>query len=409
MKKFIGIFPPKRCQICKKHLATRKCFKIKKKICFHCCNQIRIKMECPENCKFACKQSSKKEQLILNNYSESIAEQQELTNLHLKKWINTQNPLFNNLTPYETVKTEEGKNKITVFLEQYESKLKSTLNYNYIRKQLSIPIKKIHLNQEDVAEKFLKLIINFDYEDTINLLFHCELYRNEEYKINYLKRNIQNKAIKAIKEFDLIRSAMNKEKDQAIVEFEINGKYPLSILLKKINNQWKIEKKVFAKSEFFLSENEFIQRVAFEYAKQNFKNAYSDLIKNLKIFPDSPDLHYYFGIYYSSKGKVEKAKEFFFNAMELDTDFIEAKYNYGFLFQAEGNMEKAQIIYEQILEQKEDIKTLNNLAVIYENNNSLNEAKILLKKALKLDPNFKLAQKNLHRISKLTTHSIEKK
>lgn len=365
-------------------------------------------MECPQECKFACKQNSKKEKLILNNYSESIAEQQELMNLHLKNWIKIQNPLFDNLTPDETAKTEEGKNKINAFLEKYESKLKSTLNYNYVREQLSIPFKKIHLNHEEVAENFLNLVINFDYEDTINLHLNSELYKDEEYKINFLKRNLQNKAFKSIKQFDLIRTAMSKEKDQAIVEFEINGKYPLSILLKKINNQWKINKKVFAKSEVVLSENEFIQRVAFDYAKQNFKNAYSDLNKNLKIFPDSPDLHYYFGIYYSSKAKVEKAKQFFFNAMELDPEFVEAKYNYGFLFQAEGNMEKAQIIYEQILEQKEDIKTLNNLAVIYEHNNSLEEAKILLKKALKLDPNFELAQKNFQRISKLTTHSNEK-
>ncbi|MBC8526903.1 MAG: tetratricopeptide repeat protein [Candidatus Cloacimonetes bacterium] len=402
MKKFIGIFPPKRCQVCKKHLSTRKCLKIKRDICFHCCNQIRIKMECPSNCKYTLKQTSRKHELILNNYSESVAEQQELMNLHLKNWIKTQNPLFNNMTPDEIAKTEEGKNKINAFLDKHESKLKSTLNYNYVRKQLSIPIKKIHLNYEEVAEKFLNLVINFDYEDTINLHLNSELYKNEEFKINYLKRNLQNKAFKSIKGFDLIRTAMSKEKDQSIVEFEINGKYPLSILLKKINNQWKINKKVFAKSEVVLSENEFIQRVAFEYAKQNFKNAYSDLNKNLKIFPDSPDLHYYFAIYYSSKGKVEKAKQFFFNAMELDPEFVEAKYNYAFLFQAEGNMEKAQIIYEQILEQKEDIKTLNNLAVIYEHNNSLEEAKILLKKALKLNPNFELAKKNLERINLAT-------
>jgi len=361
-------------------------------------------MECPAECKFALRQSSKKHELILNNYSESIAEQQELVNLHLKKWIQTQNPSFNNMTPIEFAKTDDGKKRLNEFLEKYESKLKSTLNYNYVREQISIPIKKkTTFNHEEMAEKFLNLVINYDYEETTQFLVNSKLYNSEELKTNYLKRNFQNKAFKAIREFDLIRSALSKEQDQAIVEFEINSKYPLSIVLKKINNQWKVDKKVFGESGVVLSENEFIQRVAYKYARKNFDGAYSELKKNLKIFPDSPDLHYYFGIYYSTKGEVEKAKQHFFNAMELDPEFVEAKYNYAFLFQSEGNMEKAQPIYEQILEQKEDVKTLNNLAVIYEHNNSLEEAKILLKRALKLNPTFDLAQKNLERISGLLT------
>ena len=360
-------------------------------------------MECPSECKFTIKQSSRKEQLILNNYSESIAEQQELTNLHLKKWIQTQNLLFKNMSPLEFSKTENGKDKINQFLEKYESKLKSMLNYNYVREKLAIPIKKkSQLNHEDISEKFLNLVVNYDYEETISLLTNQEIYKNDKFQKNYIKRNLQIKAFKTIKEFELIRSALSKEQDQAIVEFEINSKYPLSIVLKKLNNQWKVWKKVFGESEIMLSENEFIQRVAYKYAKQNFDGAYPELKKNLKIFPDSPDLHYYFGIYYSTKGKIDEAKQHFFNAMELDPEFVEAKYNYAFIFQSEGKMEMAKKIYEQILEQKEEVKTLNNLAVIYEQEKSLEEAKVLLKKALELNPNFELAKKNLERINLAT-------
>jgi len=361
-------------------------------------------MVCPTECKFALRQSSKKHELILNNYSESIAEQQELMNLHIRKWIHTKNPLFNNMSPVKLARTKNGKSQINEFLEKYESKLKSTLTYNYVREKLSIPIeKKTTLNHEEMAEKFLNLVINYDYEESTQLLINSKIYNSEELKTNYLKRNFQNKAFKAIKVFDLIRSALSKEQDQAMVEFEINGKYPLSIVLKKINIQWKVDKKVFGESGVVLSENESIQRVVYKYASKNFDGAYSDLKQNLKIFPDSPDLHYYLGIYYSTKGKIKEAKQYFFNAMELDPEFVEAKYNYAFLFQSEGDMEKAQPIYEQILQQKEDVKTLNNLAVIYEHNNSLEEAKILLKRALKLNPTFDLAQKNLERISGLLT------
>lgn len=400
MKTYIGIFQPKRCQMCKKHKATRTCPKTHKQICFHCCNEIRNKMECPKDCKYALKSAQDENSLQLNNYSESITEQQELLDLHLMRWIKTENPLFENNTPKSYAKTETGKKKIDSFLKQHEQALKGALSYNYVREQLGIPHQeKVHQTHEDVANRFMKLVINYDHEDTLAMLVHHEMYKNEDFRKNYLKRNLANKAFKAIREFDLIRSALSKEQDQAIAEFEINGKYALSLILKKRNSNWYIKEKVFGESGMVLSESEFIQRIAYKYAQQHFDKAYNDLKKYLQVFPDSADLHYYFGIYYSTKGKIEKAKEHFFNAMELDPEFIEAKYNYAFLFQAEGNIQKCRELYEEILEHKEEKKTLNNLAVIYENDGQLEQALVLLKRALELDPDFELAQKNVERIN----------
>ena len=400
MKTYFGIFQPKRCQICNKHKATRKCSKTQRHICFHCCNEIRIKLECPKDCKFVLKSTQDKNSLQLNNYSESISEQQELLDLHLKKWLKTENPIFENKTPKSYAETDAGKGKINSFLKKHEQALKGALSYNYVREQLGIPLKeKAQKTHEDVANRFMELVINYDHEKTLPLLVHREVYKNEYFKQNYLKRNLSIKAFKAIKEFDLIRSALSKEQDQAIVEFEINGKYPLSLVMQKLNGQWFIKEKVFGESGMVLSESEFVQRIAYNYAQQHFDKAYNDLKKYLQVFPDSADLHYYFGIYYSTKGKIEKAKEAFFNAMELAPEFTEATYNYAFLFQAEGNMEKARELYEDILEQKEEKKTLNNLAVIYENDGQLEQALVLLKKALELDPNFELAQKNFERIN----------
>jgi len=400
MKTYFGIFPPKRCQICKKHKATRKCPKTHRQICFHCCNEIRIKMKCPQDCKYALKSAQDKNSLQLNNYSESISEQQELLDLHLKKWIKTENPLFENNTPKLYSKTETGKKKIDSFLKKHEQALKGALSYNYVREQLGIPLqKKAYETHEDAANRFMKLVVNFDHEDTLTLLVHHEVYKDKDFTLNYLKRNLANKAFKSIRGYDLISSALSKEQDQAIVEFEINGKYSLSLILKRINSHWLIKEKVFGESGMVLSESEFIQRIAYKYAQQHFDKAYNDLKKYLQVFPDSADLHYYFGIYYSTKGKVEKAKEYFFHSMELDPEFIEAKYNYAFLFQAEGNIQKCRVLYEEILEKKEEKKTLNNLAVIYEQDGQLEQALVLLKKALELDPDFELAQKNLERIN----------
>ncbi|MBN2017262.1 MAG: tetratricopeptide repeat protein [Candidatus Cloacimonetes bacterium] len=400
MKTYFGILQPKRCQLCKKHKATRTCPKTHKKICFHCCNEIRIKMDCPSDCKYALKSTHEKKNLQLNNYSESITEQQELLDLHLNEWLKTENPSFDNKTPRAYAETEQGKKKIDKFLKNHEQALKGHLTYNFVRQELGIPqIKKTIETHEDIAQKFLEYVINYDHEKSLRLLVHHDIYKGDVLVQNYLKRNLGLKAFKAIKEYDLVRSALSKEQDQAIVEFEINGKYPLSLVLQRINGNWFIKEKVFGESGMVLSESEFIQRIAYNYAQQHFDKAYNDLKKYLEVFPDSADLHYYFGIYYSTKGKIEKAKEHFFHAMELDPEFIEAKYNYAFLFQAEGNIEKCRELYEEILEKKEEKKTLNNLAVIYEQDGQLDQAIVLLKKALELDPNFELAQKNLERIN----------
>lgn len=400
MKTYFGIIQPKRCQICKEHKATRSCPKTHRKLCFHCCNDIRIKMECPKDCKYALKSSHEKNSLQLNNYSESIAEQQELLDLHLKEWLKTENPDFDNNSPKSFAETEEGKKRISAFLGKHEQALKGALSYNYVREQLGIPpIDRSMKTHEDTARRFMELVVNYDHGKTLPFLIHHEIYKNDVFVQNYLKRNLALKAFKAIREYDLIRSALSKEQEQAIVEFEINGKYPLSLVLHKINSHWFIKEKVFGESGMVLSESEFIQRIAYNYAQQHFDEAYNDLKKYLNVFPDSADLHYYFGIYYSTKGKIGKAKEYFFHAMDLDPGFIEAKYNYAFLFQAEGDIEKCRELYEEILEQKEEKKTLNNLAIIYEQDGRLEQAYVLLKKALELDPNFELAQKNIERIN----------
>jgi len=402
MKRYFGLFPPKRCKVCKDHKATRDCKKLNKKICFHCCNEIRIKMECPLTCKYAIKEKTDDTKLSIKNYSESIKEQQELLNLHLNKWVYAENPQFDNKTPLEYAKDEKGKERIAKFLNRKEKNLKFSLNYNFLREKLGIEKNKdIPESHEDVAAKFLDLLVDYDYETTIPLLANKDVYEDEKFRKNYIKRNLNTKAVKAIKEYDLLKSALNEHEDEAIVEFEINGKYELSIVLAKINQEWLVAKKVFGESGTVLAENEARQRILNYFTNNKLRKGYKDIKKNLKVYVDSPDLHYYMGMYHSTQGNLEKARQYFFNAMELDPDFVEAKYNYAFLFHSQGKMDKARKLYEEILEKREDdIKTLNNLAVIYEQQGDIKDAEVLLKKALKIDPDYELSKRNLDRISK---------
>ena len=365
-------------------------------------------MDCPEKCKYALKQDSDKKQLLLKNFSESVEEQQHLMDLALKEWAKVKNKDFENKTPREFSETEEGKKKLQTLFDKHEEGLQSQMNYNSLRELLSIPIKRKQTpNHEDVAKQFLSFCADFDYEKTIPLLVNHDLYKDEKFKSNYIKRNAQLKQLTTLKKFDLIRSALSQYQDEGVVEFEINGKYILSIVLTKINGKWYVRQKIFGESGLLLSEKDYIRQVANKFTQQNFSQAYKETKKWLNTFPDSPDLYYYLGVYFSTEGKLKEAKESFFNAMELDPNFIEAKYNYGFMFQAEGNLNKAKKIYEEILLRKEDVKTLNNLAVIYEQEKEIEGAFALLKRAIQLEPNFEPATKNMERISEIVEKKIE--
>lgn len=365
-------------------------------------------MECPKECKYALKQQPQPDRLELKNYSESIAEQQELLNLYLEQWIQTPNSLFDNKTPAAISKTAEGKKELQEFFAKYEPQ-NAMLSYNYARQMLDLPLSPHKsMTYEDVATKFLEMLANYDYDKTLSLLVNREVYKDEAYRNNYLKRNMQIKAFKSLQNFDLIRSALSKERDQAIVEFEINSFYTLSVVLRKVDSEWRIAEKVFAEAGAVLAENDLIQKIVYAFAQQKFKDAYTELRSAINTYPDSENMHYYLGVYYATQGKVEEAKQYFFNAMELDPNFVEAQYNYAFVSQAEGNVEKAKELYEEILKKKQDHKTLNNLAVIYESEGAFEEAETLLKRALELKPDFELAEKNLKRIQEHKSQPNEK-
>lgn len=366
-------------------------------------------MECPKECKYTLKQAPQPERVELRNYSESIAEQQELLNLYLEQWIKTPNPLFDNKAPAVITKTSDGQAKLQEFFDKYEPK-NSMLTYNHAREMLNLPLSRNKsTTYEDVAIKFLEMIANYDYEDTLSLLVNQRIYKDEAYRTNYIKRNIAIKAFKALRNFDLIRSALSKDQNQAIAEFEINSLYPLSIVLKKVDTEWRVAEKVFDEAGVVLAENDLIQKIVYAFAQQKFKDAYDELRRAINIYPDSANIHYYLGVYYTTQGKVEEAKKYFFNAMELEPNFVEAQYNYAFIFQAEGSTEKAKSLYEDILKKKQDHKTLNNLAVIYESEGAYEEAEVLLKRALELNPDFELAQKNLKRIQEHKVQSNQDK
>jgi len=73
-----------------------------------------------------------------------------------------------------------------------------------------------------------------------------------------------------------------------------------------------------------------------------------------------------------------------------------------YIYVVEGDIEKAKQLYYEIIEiSPEDIKSLNNLGSILIDEGKYKEAKQFLQKCVKIDKNFEIARKNLKRVVEL--------
>ena len=171
--------------------------------------------------------------------------------------------------------------------------------------------------------------------------------------------------------------------------------------MKLVENRWKIFQKIFGEPRLYLGENESIRQVAVLLSKKDLGNVFPLLTKFSSIFPDSADFQYYWSMYYTISGHKDKSMVFLVNAMEMDPNFVEAKYNYAFILHTENRLTEAEKYYKEILEIADDANSFNNLASIFVSKGKNQEAKILLRKCLKLKPDFELAQKNLDRIKNI--------
>lgn len=298
--------------------------------------------------------------------------------------------------------TNEGRNELEEFFGQFP--LEKTESIRYLKQELKLTDLK-YIPQadsyEEVAAKFLDKIIEQDWRSTIDFLYRSGQYEDEKYLENYISRLSKNKKIIKIKTYDLIASAISENRKLGLVFFEVNGKLDLTISLISENDLWKIEKKMFGKPELYNGEKDVHQQIAVLLSKNELGNAYEQLQKYSKIYIDSADLKYYWGLYYTFNKNNEKAKTFFFDAIEIDPDFTEAKYNYAVILHAEKEIGEAKNLYKEILEiSPDEPKTLNNLASIYIEEENFAEAKKLLKRCLKIAPEFEIAKKNLERIER---------
>ncbi|MBT3755743.1 MAG: tetratricopeptide repeat protein [Candidatus Cloacimonetes bacterium] len=394
------IFKKKKCKICKVKTGTRFCMRKGFDLCWEDCNILRVDEKCPSECEYHLQSSEIMQQKAK---SDSQMEYIDLLKKQMALWVNKPQKIFNDQLPSTMVETENGKKKIVNFINQF--KVNPIVPLYYLKERLSLDDLKVNYSPKTYEDHAIELMQNLytnEWEKVTSFMVNYEYWKSHDLEDKFVTIIAANKVIKKIRDFHLISSALTKEKDQALVYFDVNNKYDVTVNLRLIKQEWKIQSLIIGKPELFNSESEAIQQVAILLSKNETSKAYELLQKYSNIYISSSDFEYYWGLYYTFTKNQKKAENRFLQALILDPAFVEAKYNYAFIQHSNGNIENAKKIYYEILQDApKEPKTLNNLASILIDDKNYTEAEELLNRCIKDNPEFVIASQNLERLTKL--------
>jgi tetratricopeptide (TPR) repeat protein len=118
--------------------------------------------------------------------------------------------------------------------------------------------------------------------------------------------------------------------------------------------------------------------------------------KTLEDSPDNAIVVYKLGSAYRDEGKLDKAKKWYLQSLELYPNLVEAMNNLGVIAEKSGELGEARKYYEQALKLRPGMSELyNNLGVIELREKNNNQAVSLFTRAIELNPEYVQAQQNL--------------
>ncbi len=394
----MALFNSNRCKICKANKGHRFCMRSGKDICWHDCNSIRIDMKCPKACKYSL---VKKNDFEYKTNADSALEYSELLKLEIDKWISVSQETLGNRVPMKIIETEAGREDLTNLFIGVNSI--PGFPVTYLKKRLklnNLEVNSTSETHEDVANKYMNILIAQDWDEVIKLIHDQDKFLDDEVKDNFFKRYKSNKVITKMTQYELISAGLAGSADQAFVYYEINRKYEMTVVLKKEGTSWKISSRVFGKPELINGEMDAVQQIALLLSANRLSDVFELVKKFSAIYADSADIQYYWALYYLIQNNQKKARPFLLNSVEMDPDFAEATGLFATILVQEGNMTRGKDLYHIVIKNNpEDIKSMNNLASIYIQENDYEEARVLLEKCLKIAPEFEYAQKNLEKIN----------
>jgi tetratricopeptide (TPR) repeat protein len=118
----------------------------------------------------------------------------------------------------------------------------------------------------------------------------------------------------------------------------------------------------------------------------------------IAIRPNSTEAWYNKGMFFQNKGKYEEAKTCYRTISSIDSLYTESYYNQGYInLVYEKQLDSSIFFFNKTVEiDSLHFYAYNNLGLSYERNGEIDLAQNAYKKAIEINPDFKLAKKNLN-------------
>ncbi|MBN4070883.1 tetratricopeptide repeat protein [Crocinitomix catalasitica] len=118
----------------------------------------------------------------------------------------------------------------------------------------------------------------------------------------------------------------------------------------------------------------------------------------LDIYPESIEAWYNIGMYYQTRGEVDKAIETYSQLHRIDSTYADGYFNHGYIHMImTEDIDSAIFFFNTAVEiDPEYFQAFNNLGLCYEKKKDIERARQYYQKAIEINPNYQLAKDNLN-------------
>ncbi len=118
----------------------------------------------------------------------------------------------------------------------------------------------------------------------------------------------------------------------------------------------------------------------------------------LDIYPESIEAWYNIGMFYQTRGEVDKAIETYSQLHRVDSTYADGYFNHGYIHMImTDDIDSAIFFFNTAVEiDPEYFQAFNNLGLCYEKKKEIEKAREYYQKAIEINPNYQLAKDNLN-------------
>ena len=396
----LGIFNSKRCNSCYTERIVRECPRKKKKLCWHCCNELRCDTKCPSSCPYAPKDADNSIFPIFK--ADSLTEANHVLKLYIDLWVGRENVLLDMRSPLSVAQSNSS--EIVKWLTGFQYPAHFPLSHLMNRLGIATVAAQDNDNQvpvhhEDCVHTYMNALVRLAWDEIRQCSINSSLM--EDLSLRYKELLSAVPALAKISTYSIIHSGIAEEGSSALVYLELNHKTDWTLLLSNIDGEWRVRQNISGPPQAYFAQNQIYTDIAAALGKAEDDKVWKLISSNLKIYPDSPDLYYYRGMYWQIVKQNDKAAVDFFNAIALDNAWIEPYFHLGTLYLAKNDFAQARLWFSELCAiQPDNPNAQNNLAACFAGEGKHQEAKDIWERLVRQYPGFDVARKNLDRLAR---------